>query len=354
MPIVSLTDLTVQRLKPGLYFDQKTPGFGLRVGKNRKTWLVIKGKARSKIMLGHYPALSLHDARKRAFVALGSFDEAKSTLAFAEALDLFLAQPRWRPNSKRVMVSYLKHFTWKRPLSKVTHEDVAAALDAIEAPSARAHALKDVRAFFNWCVPRYLPSSPCIGIKMEPQPTRSRVLDPDELRAVWIAADGMGYPYGSIVKLLILTGQRKSEIGLLRWGYVHDDHVVLPKETVKNNREHRFPLSALARNQLPEKADGHIFLGSQGDRPYNGYNSHHRELLKISETRDWTLHDLRRTFATNLAALGVPIHVAEKLLNHVSGALSGVAGIYNRHSYWDEQVAAVNAWEKRLLSLVAR
>jgi integrase len=236
-------------------------------------------------------------------------------------------------------------------VDKITHEDVASTLDGIKSVSARNHALKDIRAFFNWCVPRYLASSPAAGLKMLASASRSRVLSDDELKRVWIAAELMGYPFGTIVMLLILTGQRKSEIGSLQWDYLKSDRVTLPPAITKNGREHTFPLPATASSLLPAKRPtAFLFSSSTNDGPYNGYAFHLKQLQKASGTSDWTLHDLRRTFATGLASLSVPIHVTEKLLNHVSGSLSGVAAVYNRFDYWDEQVAALKRWEERVLS----
>ncbi len=200
-------------------------------------------------------------------------------------------------------------------MDKITHEDIAKALDQIKAPSTRAHALKDIKAFFNWCVPRYIPVSPCVGFKMPPYKPRQRVLADDELRRVWLAAEGMRYPFGSIVQLLILTGQRKSEIGTLQWPFISDGKITLPE--TKNGREHTFPLGTLAQSVLPQapadKGLVYLFHGSEG-KPYNGWGKHLKELHKNSATSDWTLHDLRRTFASGMAALGMPIHVVEKLL----------------------------------------
>ncbi len=231
-------------------------------------------------------------------------------------------------------------------------------LDGIESKSARAHALKDIRTFFNWCVPRYLPSSPAVGIKMEKQPSRDRVLSDAELKAVWIAAEQMGQ-FGVIVKLLILTGQRRTEIGSLKWDYIKGDRITLPPEVTKNGREHSFPLSQAGSGSLsshtavsPSRPFGFLFSASSpATSSFSAWSKSHAQLLKLSGTSGWTLHDLRRTFATNLAALGVRQEVTEKLLNHVSGQVSGVAAIYNRHSYWNEQVAAMQAWETKLLSI---
>lgn len=357
----SLTDLTVQKLKAGVYFDTKTPAFGIRVGKRRKTWIITKGRERSVLTIGHYPALSLGDARRKALIALGSPLVSQTHLTFPEALTLFLGQSKWRPRSKKVLESSLRHFTWTRPLAKITHEDVAQAIEAVKSPSARAHALKDIRSFFNWCVPRYLLSSPAQGLKMAPQKARSRVLTDDELKRVWIAAETMGYPFGTIVMLLILTGQRKSEIGSLQWSWIQKDRIVLSRLFTKNGREHTFPLGQLSASLLSaispktnsSTSSNAIFLATTStSKSYNGWAFHLKQLQKQSGTSGWTLHDLRRSFATGLASLNVPIHVTEKILNHVSGTTGGLVSVYQVHSYWPEQVAALKAWEERVISIV--
>lgn len=346
----------MRSLKPGLHMDDCTPAFGIRVGKRLRTWIVLKEPNRTKVTIGHYPNLSLSDARKKAMIALASpTPETRPKISFDEAIALFLAQSRWRESTKRVLTSSLRHFSWTRPLSKITHEHVVQALEAIPGKSARAHALKDIRAFFNWCVPRYLATSPAAGLKMEPQPSRDRVLTSDELKRVWAAAETMGYPFGTIVRLLILTGQRKTEIGGMRWEQVHGDRVELPATLVKNGRSHSFPLGPAAIALLPKaRKSGPVFTATGSRDPYNGYTYHLKLLQKASQTTDWTLHDLRRTFATGLAEMGTPIHVTEKALNHVSGTLSGVAAIYNRHNYATEVRAAVELWEKAVLRIVAQ
>ncbi|HEY5081999.1 MAG TPA: site-specific integrase [Bauldia sp.] len=359
--MLNFTDLAIRHLPPGYHFDKKMPSFGIRIGTHRNSWVVIKGPNRTKVTIGHYPQLSLSDARNKARIALGSPLDRRSAPTFPEALETFLAQPRWRPRSRKVLESSLRHFGWKRPIDKITHEDVAQALDAVGTVSARNHALKDIRTFFNWCVPRYLPSSPCQGLKLQPTASRARVLTDEELKRVWIASEEMGYPFGTIAQLLILTGQRKSEIGGLEWKYLGEDRITLPPTVTKNGREHTFPVAPLAAARLEALSrttnHSHLFLTHRGaslrgaEGIYNGYAFHLKQLHKASATSDWTLHDLRRTFATGLASLGVPIHVTEKLLNHVSGTTGGIVAVYQRHSYWTEQVAALKAWEDKVLSL---
>lgn len=355
MPTLHFTDLGIQKLVPGLYFDDKTPGFGLRVQKNRKTWLVVKGKNRTKVKVGHYPMLSLGEARRKAQLELASPSNPRPSLTFPEAKEAYLAQNKWRPRSKKVLESSLRHFDWRRPLDKITHEDVAKALDAIDSPSARAHALKDIRSLFNWAVPRYLSASPAAGLKMAPQKARSRVLTDEELRRVWITAGDMG-TFGVIVKLLLLTGQRKSEIGGLKKEWINQGGITLPAEVTKNGREHSFPLGSSASGILSSitvPPTGCLFRSAASTTtPYNGFAFHLKQLQKASETSDWTLHDLRRTFATGLASLGVPIHVTEKLLNHVSGSHGGIVGVYQRFAYWEEQKDALAKWEEKIQSLV--
>lgn len=350
---IALTDMGVQKLKPGTYFDTKTPAFGIRIGKHSRTWIATKGqRPRVTVTLGHYPAVPLQDARKRAFAAFLEPAERKAVVSFPEARAEFLSQDRWRDQTKRVLISNLNHFTWTKKLVSITSVDVVEALEAIEGESARWHARKDITTFFNWCVPRYLDRSPAAGIRTQKQRSRDRVLTDDELRAVWLAAVEIGYPFGDIVRLLILKGQRCAEIGHLHSTFIEEDCIRLPASLTKNGREHRVPLSDYDRTALPDHR-GFLFLNANGD-PFSSFAFNHRRLLVLSGTAGWTLHDLRRTFATGLARLGAPIHVTEKILNHVSGTLSGVAGVYNRFDYWEAQVTAMQRWERHVLDLVGR
>lgn len=354
--VLSFTDLSIRALPEGYHFDTKLASFGIRVGKRRKTWLVVKGKNRTKVTIGHYPALSLSDARKKALIALGSPYVKTTAPAFPDALEAFLLQPRWKPYSKYIIEhSIHNHFHFTKSVDKITHEDVAQALDLIKAPSTRSHALKDIKAFFNWCVPRYIPYSPCVGFKMPPYKKRKRVLVEQELAKVWFALRKSPEPFATIVRLLIVTGQRKSEIGTLKWQFLSDSSITLPE--TKNGREHTFPLGKLAKSLIRSvpaaRGATYLFPGKREGKPYNGWGKHVKDLKKNSGTDGWTLHDLRRTFATGLASLGVQIHITEKIINHVSGSTGGIVEVYQQFQYWDEQVAALKSWEKKI-QLLAR
>jgi integrase len=151
----------------------------------------------------------------------------------------------------------------------------------------------------------------------------------------------VGYPYGTIVKLLILTGQRRGEIAGLRRSWITDDAITFPQGFTKNRREHRIPISPLTEEiiaRIPGVTD--LLFPARGTEkkvlPFNGWSKSKTEFDAPLGIPEWTLHDLRRTYSSNLAKLGVPIHVTERLLNHVTGIISGIAAVYNRHSYWEE------------------
>jgi len=358
MPTIKFTDISLRALSEGLYFDEKTPAFGIRIGKSRNTWIVLKEPNRTKLRIGHYPDLSLADARKRAMVAIGTPMEPRiKAPSFPDARQLYLDQGNWRPRSRyQVTRNLTRHFSWQTSIDKISHQDVAEAIAAIKGRSQAAHAFKDIRSFFNWCVPRYLKSSPCAGLKSPAQNApRARVLSNAELRAVWKAAVTYGAPFGTIVRLLILTGQRRGEIAALRSEWIGDDVIVFPAEFTKNAREHVLPLVEMTQAIIREVArEGLLFQARGSDLPFSGFGASKKALDAKCKIEPWTLHDLRRTFATNLAALGTPIHVTEKILNHVSGTTGGIVGIYQRHSYMDEMRKAMQQWEARLAEILAR
>jgi integrase len=214
--------------------------------------------------------------------------------------------------------------------------------------------------FFNWALKRrYVQNGPCAALySLSATPSRARVLTDKELLAVLKHAQRTVGAYGRIVELLILTGQRRGEIAALEWRWINEQEgiITLPRSITKNKRKHVFPygpMAAAVLKTIPRNSD-YLFPARKERRRgkpatvFAGWNRPKAELDSRCKIAPWTLHDLRRTFATNLAALGTPIHVTEKLLNHVSGTVSGVAAIYNRHAYLDEMRAAIEAWERRL------
>ena len=210
-------------------------------------------------------------------------------------------------------------------------------------PSEAKHAFVAIRTMMNWCHKQGLiETSPVPPMKFK-QVARSRILTDDELAQIWQRAEYVGYPYGTIIKLLIVTGQRRGEIAGLRWSWIDKEKIVFPEGFTKNKREHRIPIGPLTKKLLltvPKHTDLLFPSRFEDEKPFNGWAKCKRHFDGGLAFSDFTLHDLRRTYSSNLARLGVPIHVTERLLNHVSGTVSGVAAVYNRYSYWDEMVDA--------------
>jgi integrase len=207
-----------------------------------------------------------------------------------------------------------------------------------------------ITKFFNWAVDRgLLAASPVAGMR-RPEPgyvARERVLSMDKLKAIWAAADKMGYPFGPMVKLLILTAQRRAEIANLERGWLLADQQAfeVPASHYKTDRPQVVPLSppALATVEALPKWNGGDFLLSTtaGRVPVSGFSKAKDRIDKLSKVEGWTLHDLRRSAATHMARLGIPQEHIERVLGH---AIEGVAGTYNRYSYLAEKRAALDLW----------
>jgi integrase len=168
---------------------------------------------------------------------------------------------------------------------------------------------------------------------------RDRTLSYDELKRIWKAA-GELEDFGRMVRLCILTGQRRGEIAKIRPEWLAGDTLTIPKAIAKNHREHTLPLLPRA-GELAKRAP--FVIGNWGRKK--------NELDKLSETTGWVLHDLRRTFSTNLAQLQIAPHIIERILNHASGTISGVAATYNRYAYLAEMRAAMERYEQELARL---
>ncbi len=370
MPRLHFTDISVRALKAPeegtvTYFDDTTPAFGIRVSvSGRKTWLVMRGKRRSRTRLGNYPDLPLSDARKKAKKLLSDAEHEAGRKPFGAALDQFieLHGQKLKESSKLEISRVLKrHFLpayGQRPLGQITRQSVAAILDGlvIKTPGEAAHAYRNIRTFFRWCVGRgYLLHSPCEAMSSPSRYIpRQRVLNDEELKALWQAADRIRYPFGTFVKMLVLTGQRSGEINALHFNSIDQGHRTITFSETKNGRVHVVPFGDLfveVLGTVPHQT-GLLFPGREEDKPYNGGGKQKWLMDKDLKLPHFTLHDLRRTFATKLAELGVAPHVVERLLNHSSGTISGVAAIYNRFEYRDEMRAAIGAWEKRLRGML--
>ena len=344
-------------LLPGLYFIVQPSG--------AKSWAVRyrhAGRPR-KHTLGPYPLLDLKAAREAGAKALRAVAEGRDPAhekllslsgSVKSAVARFLEQHvkrNYRPGpageAERLLRLYVLGRWRDRNISEITRANVRAMLGGIEAPIAANRVHSIVRKLFNWCVENDLIiSSPVASIKPPyPETSRDRVLTDDELRSVWRAADEIGFPFGPIVQLLILTGQRRGEVAGMEWAELNLKNYLwtLPRERTKNDRRHEVPLSPQAVaivEGLSRISDRYVF-SLNGTKPFNGFKAKERLCPEIA---DWTIHDLRRTAASGMARLGVSLVVIEKVLNHVSGSLAGIVGVYQRHEFADEKRAALAKW----------
>jgi integrase len=264
-------------------------------------------------------------------------------------------------------------------LSTITKPQVHDLLDSIVdrgAPIAANRVHTQLNVMGRWAVERgIVTTNPFAGIKApssERGRARERVLSDVELRLVWKAAEAIGWPFGSIVKLLALTGARRDEVAQMEWREIDFDCALwtLPAARSKNRREHAIPLSDAALEilrSLPRiERSGFVFTTTNGRVPVSGFNkAKDRFDDAIDELRTqpggeesepiepWVFHDLRRTVATNLQKLGVRLEVTESVLNHVSGSRAGIVGVYQKHDYATEKRQALDAWARRLEAAVA-
>lgn len=381
---------------PGFYLIVQPSGF--------KSWAVryrIAGKPR-KYTIGPYPLFDLVTARTRArealqLVALGQ-DPVLVKRATAEAakvaaedrvehivrlyVDRHL-KPNGKPGYAETQEGLLRNHVvprWgQRRIGDVTKREVIALIDGLTDAGMTTGANRvfaATRALFNFALRReIITTTPFLGLKPPlAETSRDRVLTDAEVRLVWRAADKVGFPFGPAVKLLLLTAQRRDEVVRMVRGEVEGDLWTLPSGRTKNSLEHLVPLSPPALSILDSVpriagATGYVFTRT-GEAPMTDYSSAKlrldKAMLEIArrdaesagcdpsavDLKPWRLHDLRRTASTGIARLGFPIHVTEAVLNHRSGTLGGLAGIYNRYQYLDEKRAALEVWAQGIMSIV--
>jgi integrase len=239
-----------------------------------------------------------------------------------------------------------------RSLASITKKDVIGLIDSARArgPAAANTCWKVVKAFMSWCVDArdLIPASPARGLKRPAKEIeRDRVLNDDELRAVWQVANRVGGANGALAKLLILTGFRRSEISHLEWSEIAGDRIELSAARTKSGASHTVHLSPLALSviaALPRK--GKFVMNGQ-TRPMSA-TGHTKTALAV-DLPHWTLHDLRRSFVSGCARIGIAPHIIERMVNHAQG---GIASIYQRHTFEAEQRDGWNKWGDHIAELV--
>jgi Arm DNA-binding domain/Phage integrase family len=367
MPKVRLNEMGLRSLKPPSkgqvdYWDDGLPGFGCRVSQGGAKTFLLKHDNR-RITLGRYPVISLQNARGEARRLLAEFTLGRirpQSLAYSEAVKLFLAdkakttRPRTLTDYKRHLA---RHFPFKGQLIDVTHAQIAHRLNRLQAvPAEHNHARTVAVIFFNWCKERrYIADNPVVGISAYERKRRARVLTDVEVKKVWGACDSDKLPghFRTIVRLLILMGQRETETAALNHAWINTDSITLPSEITKNRNIHTFPLGARAREILTAQGDIGLLFPAKNNphKAFCGWGKAKATLDQISGVTGWTLHDIRRTFRTNLGKLGVAPHIAERLVNHIS-ARTDMERTYDIYSYMPDMRAAIEKWESYLVELL--
>ncbi|HWJ72932.1 MAG TPA: integrase arm-type DNA-binding domain-containing protein [Kaistia sp.] len=430
----ALTAASVEKLKPDPERrleipDALVPGLYLVIQPSgKKSWAArfrVNGKPK-KLTLGGFPALELdqaRDAARTAFLAAqrgsdpAAEKQAKKRAAREHAADdrdayITIARQFIERHAKPNNRSWLKSANalglrpdpgkpadrenpstfiamtggaaerWHgKRVQEITRRDVIELLDVIVDRGAGVMAnrtLAALKTLFAWSIGRdVLAASPAAGLKAPTAEThRDRALSDGELKAVWHAAESIGWPFGSAVQALILTGQRREEVGAMSWREIDAARTTwtIPRARAKNDSEHAVPISpALAAllDRLPRVAgEAKLIFTTNGSTSISGWSKAKAaidekalELLKKWAVErdedpaeitfaDWRLHDIRRTVATGLAKLRVDLPVIEKILNHVSGSFGGIVSVYQKHSFADEKRAALDAWGNFVTGLV--
>ena len=368
-----VTKSTVERLPVGsLMWDQSLNGFGARRQRRHIFYLLryrLNGRQRF-ITIGRHgspwtPDTARNEARRLLGLVASRTDPANERVrpveTFGAELQRYLERKRasLKPRSLAEITRHL--LVHAKPLhhlrlGEIDRRTIALRLAEIEqgsGPIARNRVRSSLSAFFTWAVREGLIEiNPVSGTgKADEGHSRDRTLSEAEIRSV---LNSLGQDqFGDIVRLLILTAQRREEIGGLRWNEIDFDRglIVLPPARTKNKRQHEVPICNQAKAILERQpSKGEFVFG----RRFTNWSGHKADLDRRGlNCNGWRLHDLRRTAATMMAELGILPHIIEAILNHVSGQRAGVAGIYNRARYEGEMRQALQRWADHIVSITS-
>jgi integrase len=387
-----------------MFWDKNLPGFGLRISsKGRKSFICqyrvrgAKGKkwTERQVVLGTLAFMTVAEARDRArrykVQASEGVDpveqkrEAERVEEAQRTANAFTFPKLVAPYESEYLVDLksmeerrrlLKRWTsafGDRPVSDITESDILSFINELLAGRANGRAEADnlvgvLRHLFTWArkhrepeIRNLLSANPAANIARQAAPgSRDRVLSHDEIRRLWAASDQLGWPGAPILQLLVLTAARVNEVVGLHWSELDIANKVwnLPSERAKNGKAHIIHLSDLAMEiiqGLPQINGCQYVFSLNGSNPFSNPIDLRNRVHKLmgADTPHWQLRDLRRTATTLMAELGIAPHVADKVLNHSSGQISGVA-VYNRFQYLDERKAALNALGRFISTLIGR
>jgi integrase len=387
MPSIRLTKSAIDALpilqKDNVYWDSGLPGFGVKVTpKGRKVFIVLyrtggAGSRLRKYTIGPYGRITLAMARGQAQKIFAARVDGRDPAAEKQEANRRLVVDRVDDLVAAYIVDRVSHLRSARKLENRLRRNVLSQwsgksiheikrrdiLDLIAELSGRGtsvgrRTLKDLKTFFGWCVGRgVIDFSPAQGIPNPGQvKDRDRVLDDAELADVILAARSMPMPFGGIVELLALTGQRRQEVTEMAWDEIDSKTRTwcIPGRRTKNGKAHLVHLSDAAWAILGRMPRTHpIVFPTSGQKHFQAFNKATRELRRRSGVDGWWLHDLRRTVVSGMARLSVPPHVADKILNHQGETISGVAAVYQRHEFLAERKDGLERWGDHVTKIVA-
>ncbi|MBN8542843.1 MAG: site-specific integrase [Alphaproteobacteria bacterium] len=375
--------------KKDIRWDAEMSGFGVRIYPSGKKAFILSYRQHGKkrlLTIGQYGKITLDQAKDIARKRLGEVADGKDPLLARKAVkkkNVNTVEKVYREFLEKYAKRFNKHWKethrifqkdilpviGKTPIDEVKRQDLVTILDDVMERGAGIMAnrtLAALKRYFGWCVERGLIEySPAIAIKRPARAkSRDRVLSDSEIVEVWGAVDEMHYPFSSIIKFLLITGQRRGEVSTMRWSDFDKKEKIwtIPQEFTKSNRRQEVPLSDAALEVLNSIINlGDYVFSSTGFRPFENFSRDKAELdARINKARakrppemqPWTIHDLRRTVASGMARLKIAPHVIESVLNHKTGIISGVAAVYNRHDYFEEKREALDLWAKYVIELL--
>ncbi|MCW3848858.1 site-specific integrase [Sphingomonas sp. LB-2] len=391
----ALTDAKIMALKPPAtgqveYPDTIVPGLRVRIGvSGAKTFVLRKrvaGKNRN-ITLGRYSErLTLPEARKKARQILSDVEMKADPVAAlpkpqkrsATGYTVNALWPAYKQSKaelrkigeiERVFKRHILPEFGDRAADGITRSEITRFIDDVaqRTPVMARNILAYFSAFYTWALPRLdrLPGNPCRDAGRPPKPKpRERVLSDEEIGALWHVLEAEGAPFGPAIQLLLLTGQRRNEVFEAEGAEFDLERALwtIPGERAKNGVAHLVPCAPAVVSIIESLLDhdrGDKLLPARGNWEV-GPSGFSKAMARIRAALEkqvgrpvphWTLHDLRRTTATGLQRLGIRLEVTEAVLNHLSGARSGIVGVYQRHHYFDEKRAALAAWSKEVTRL---
>jgi len=365
----------------GLYFFPLSGSWLLRYRHN--------GRPRKYTFEGRYPELGLEAVRKLATERWGEIAQGRDPATEKKERKAANRTPAARDLVENIVEIFIERHVkanqragtarecervlnrevisrWRgHRFSEIKRADILDMLDEIVdrgSPIAANRYFADVRNLCNWAVGRGLIDvSPCVGVRPpSAAKSRDRILSDDELCVLWQACEELNYPFGPLVKLLILSGQRLREVAHARWPEIDltTRTWTLPRERSKNNQAHDVPLSNAAiaiLESLPRFSRTELVFTTTGRTPVSGFSKAKRvlDVAMPPDAAPWVLHDIRRTFASGCARLGVNLPTIEKVINHTSGSFAGIVKVYQRHSFEAEKRVALEVWGQHMERLIS-